>query len=142
MLENTLTQVTSMAKFKFVQDYPINASAKILYPYLSSAGGLKQWFCQDVEVDENKIYNFVWDNTNHYAEITGLRTNRSVRFVFLDENKKMPSDPSYIDFQIETSELVQEQYLRIIDYSEDNDVKGLTELWEHLIQNLREIIGG
>ena len=139
MYENTLTPMT---KFKFVQDYPINASSKILYPYLSTAGGLAQWFCQDVQVNEDKIYNFIWDNADHFAEITSQRTNRSVRFVFLNDDKSMPSDPSYIDFLIETSELVQEQYLRVIDYSEDNDVEALTELWEHLLQNLREIIGG
>jgi hypothetical protein len=129
-------------KTKFVREYPINASAKLLYPYLSTAGGLQQWFCDKVTVNGDKVYNFFWDGRNHYAEMTGHRTNRSVRFLFLDENKQNISDPSYIDFSIESSELTQEQFLKITDYTEEEDVEELSELWEHLLQNLREIVGG
>ncbi|NEM97925.1 START-like domain-containing protein [Pontibacter burrus] len=129
-------------KTKFVEEYAINASAKILYPYLSTAGGLVQWFCDDVVVEENKVFNFLWDGSNHYAELTNYRLNRSVRFMFLDENRNHVSDASYIDFSIETSELTQEQFLKVTDYSEENDVEELAELWDHLMQKLREIVGG
>jgi len=129
-------------KNKFVAEYPINASSKLLYPYLSTASGLAEWFCDDVKVEENKVYNFVWDGRNHYAELTGFRANRSVRFNFLDDNRQHVSDPSYIDFSIESSELTQEQFLKVVDYSEEDDQEELAELWEHLMQNLREIVGG
>ncbi|WP_018478081.1 START-like domain-containing protein [Pontibacter roseus] len=129
-------------KTKFICEYPINASAKLLYPYLSTASGLSQWFCDDVLVDEDKLFNFVWDGRNHYAEMTSHRTNRSVRFLFLDNNKHHASDASYVDFSIESSELTQEQFLKVIDYSEEEDVEELSELWEHLLQKLREIVGG
>src|SRR5690606_493821 len=100
-------------KTKFVGEYPINASAKLLYPYLSSASGLAQWFCDDVKIEEDKVYNFQWDGKNHYAELTSLRQNRSVRFLFLDQNKQHAADPSYIEFSIESSELTQEQFLKV-----------------------------
>jgi uncharacterized protein YndB with AHSA1/START domain len=131
-----------MNNTKFVQEYPINASAKMIYPYLSTPSGLSQWFCEDVRVNEDKIYNFIWDDKSHFAEMSSHRLNRSVRFVFLDAQKKHVPDPTFIDFCIETSELTQEQYLRIIDYSNDGDNDQLLELWDNLIQNLREIIGG
>ena len=38
----------TQVKTPFVVDYPINASPKILFPYLATAGGLAQWFCDDV----------------------------------------------------------------------------------------------
>nr|WP_242928463.1 START-like domain-containing protein [Pontibacter vulgaris] len=129
-------------KTKFVREYPINASAKLLYPYLSTASGLSQWFCDNVTINGDKVYNFVWDGTSHFAEMTGHRTNRSVRFLFLDDRKQPVSDPSYIDFSIESSELTQEQFLKVTDYTEEEDVEELSELWEHLLQNLREIVGG
>lgn len=129
-------------KTKFVGEYPINASARLLYPYLSTASGLAEWFCDDVRVEANKVFNFIWDNSNHYAEMTGFRSNRSVRFLFLDENRQHVSDPSYIDFSIESSELTQEQFLKVVDYSDEEDQEELAELWEHLMQNLREIVGG
>src|SRR5690606_19863503 len=102
---------------------------------------LAEWFCDDVKVGENKVFNFIWDGSNHFAEMTGFRTNRSVRFIFLDENRQHVSDPSYIDFSIESSELTQEQFLKVVDYSDEDDQEELAELWEHLMQNLREIIG-
>ena len=131
-----------MSKFKFTNEYPINASARMIYPYLSTASGLAQWFCHDVRLNEDKIYNFIWDNQNHYAEMNSHRTNKSVRFIYLDERKSHEPDPSYLDFSIETSDLTQEQYLRVIDYSEETDKDELLEMWEGLIQGLREIIGG
>lgn len=131
-----------MSKFKFTNEYPINASAKMIYPYLSTASGLAQWFCHDVRLNEDKIYNFIWDNQNHYAEMNSHRTNKSVRFVFLNDLKHHESDPNYMDFCIETSELTQEHYLRVIDYSEETDKDELYEMWDGLIQSLRDIIGG
>lgn len=130
------------AKTKFVREYPINASARLLYPYLSTPSGLAQWFCDDVMVNEDKVFNFFWDGHNHFAELASHRTNRSVRFLFLDKDKGHAADPAYIDFSIETSELTQEQYLKVVDYSEEEDVEELGELWEHLMQKLREIVGG
>ncbi|PRY15533.1 hypothetical protein CLV24_102155 [Pontibacter ummariensis] len=134
--------MTRATKTKFVREYPINASAKLLYPYLSTASGLAQWFCDEVNVDEDKVYNFFWDGRNHFAEMTSHRTNRSVRFLFLDQNKNTTPDASYIDFSIEASELTQEQFLKVVDYTEEEDVEELEELWDNLMQNLREIVGG
>ncbi|MDX5418043.1 MAG: ATPase [Hymenobacteraceae bacterium] len=134
--------MTRATKTKFVREYPINASAKLLYPYLSTASGLSQWFCDDVIVDEDKVYNFIWDGRDHYAEMTGHRTNRSVRFLFLDDHKNPIPDASYIDFSIESSELTQELFLKVVDYTDEEDVEELEELWEHLLQKLREIVGG
>ncbi|WP_347157033.1 START-like domain-containing protein [Pontibacter chitinilyticus] len=134
--------MTKATKIKFIREYPINASSKLLYPYLSTASGLAQWFCDDVVIDEDKHFNFIWDGRNHRAELTGLRTNRSVRFIFLDEHKRQQVDAPYIDFTIESSELTQEQFLKVVDYTGEDDKEELEELWDNLMQNLREIVGG
>lgn len=133
--------MTKATKTKFVREYPINASAKLLYPYLSTPSGLAQWFCDQAAVSNERYFKFVWDNRDHLAEMTSHRTNRSVRFLFLDADGNHRSDASYIDFSIEASELTQEQFLKVVDYS-DEDEEELEELWENLIQNLREIVGG
>ena len=114
----------------------------MIYPYLSTPSGLEQWFCDKVNLNEDKLFNFIWDNQSHYAEMTSHRTNKSVRFVFLTDDKKHEPDPSYMDFTIETSDLTQEQYLRVIDYSDEEDMDEMKELWDGLIVSLREIIGG
>ncbi|UOR06988.1 START-like domain-containing protein [Hymenobacter aerilatus] len=130
------------SKHRFTVEYPINASPKILYPYLASASGLTRWFCQDVKIDPDHRLNFIWDNQSHYAEISSHRTNKSVRFVFLSDQKRAVPDASYLDFCIESSELTQEVFLRIVDYSEETDEIELQEMWDNLIQTLREQVGG
>lgn len=130
------------SKVKFVREYAINASPKILYPYLSSASGLTRWFADNVNVLGNNVYNIIWDKEDHFAELTNMRSNRSARLVFLDENKQPVADADYVDFTIETSELTGEQFLRVIDYSAGQDEEEMEELWGNLILSLREIIGG
>lgn len=130
------------SKHRFTVEYPIKSSPKILYPYLASASGLARWFCQDVTLGPDHRLNFIWDNQSHYAEISSHRTNKSVRFVFLSEQKRTLPDASYLDFCIESSELTQEVFLRIVDYSEETDEVELQEMWDNLIQTLREQVGG
>ncbi|MFD2787286.1 START-like domain-containing protein [Hymenobacter rubripertinctus] len=129
-------------KHRFLVEYPINASPKILYPYLATASGLEQWFCQSVKVEGSHLFNFVWDNQPHYAEMASHRTNRSVRFVFLDDDRRPLADANYLDFLIEESQLTQEVYLRVLDYSEETDTVELREMWDSLMQKLREQVGG
>ena len=50
-----------MAKNKFQTEFEINASKKMLYPYIYSASGLAQWLADDVNINEDKIYNFIWE---------------------------------------------------------------------------------
>jgi len=120
----------------------MNASAKMMYPYLSTPAGLSQWLCESAVQLGDRRFNLIWDNEDHLAEMSSLRMNKSVRFSFLNTSKGVPGDYSYIDFSIETGELTQEQFLRIIDYTDVGDVEQLTELWDNLVQNLRELIGG
>ncbi|MBC7448644.1 MAG: ATPase [Hymenobacteraceae bacterium] len=130
------------AKFKFVAEYSINASARLLFPYLSTAGSLAQWFCDDVKLTPDHLFNFIWDGEAHYAAVTNLRQNRSIRFVFLSLQRQPLPDPGYIDFTLESSELTLEQYLRVTDYSEEHDKGELQERWDGLVQTLREQVGG
>ena len=49
-----------MAKQKFVGEFEINASKAMLFPYLSTASGLSQWFADDVNIDSfNKTLIFI-----------------------------------------------------------------------------------
>ena len=50
-----------MVKNKFVADYQINASKKIVFQYLSTASGLEEWFADEVKINEDKnyIFNFI-----------------------------------------------------------------------------------
>jgi uncharacterized protein YndB with AHSA1/START domain len=129
-------------KTRFVVEYPINASPKILFPYLATASGLSQWFCDDVRYVEGQRLNFIWDRENHYAEITSQRLNRGVRFVFLDEHRQLGPDANSLEFSLDSSLVTDEVYLRIVDYSASDDAEEQQEMWDGLVHKLREQVGG
>lgn len=133
-----------MGKLKFVSDYQINTSRKIIYPYLSTASGLSQWFADDVVINEDKFYNFIYDGEDHFARPTIMRSNRHVKFEFFDpqEGAENGADHSFIEFKLEENELTQTFYLRVIEYGDAFDEQEQRSIWEGLINNLKEIIGG
>lgn len=131
-----------MTKYKYIEEYEINASPKVIYNYLYSPINLSEWFANDVRVDRNKIFNFIWDEENHFAKMVIARTNKQVRFEFLGANKERTDDPEYVEFRLLESELTNSTFLKVTDYSEIDSEKDLEDLWQGLIINLREIIGG
>lgn len=139
-----ITTITAMVKNKFVSDYQINTSKKVIYPYLSTASGLSQWFADDVTINEDKVFIFVYDGEDHYARPTVMRLNHHVKFEFFDPEAEegAEEDHSFIEFKLEENELTQTFYLRVIDYGDTYDDQEQQEIWEGLITILKEIIGG
>lgn len=131
-----------MSKTLFTTDFEVNASRKMLYPYIFSPGGLSQWFADDVKIDEDKNYNFIWDNDDHVAKMAAHRTNHYVRFEFVSSDDQDKNDPSYFELRLELNELTQTTFLKIIDYSDMDDTEELQDLWSGLVSNLKETVGG
>ena len=130
-----------MTKFEYVGEFEFKASKKMLYPYLSSASGLSQWFADDVNIDEDKMLTVIWDGEENKAKMVAHRTNSLVRIEFLpkDEND---IDPNYVEFKLDMSDMTQSVFVRVTDYSEMEDKEELAELWENLMHKLKEIVGG
>lgn len=127
----------------FTADYEIHASIKMLYPYIQTASGLSEWFADDVTINnEDKSFTFFWDNEEHKAKLVAHRTNHFVRFEFLPEKKDDARDPSYFELRLEFNDLTQSVYIKILDYSDFDDLKELKDLWESLIESLRKTVGG
>ena len=131
-----------MAKKLFTEDYEIHASAKMLYPYISSASGLSEWFADNVNINPEKVYTFLWDNEEHRAVVASHRTNHFTKFEFLPEDEEDESDPSYFELRIELNELTQTTFLKVTDYSSFDDIDELRDLWNSLIDQLRSVVGG
>ncbi|MDF2157923.1 START-like domain-containing protein [Algoriphagus sp. CAU 1675] len=131
-----------MVKNKFVSDYQINASKKIVFHYLSTASGLEEWFADEVKINEDKVFIFDFDNEDHYARLASLRNNAHVKFEFFDPKNLEEDDNSYIEFKLEENELTQTLFLKVIDYSDGYDDDELVAIWDGLVSKLKEIIGG
>ncbi len=132
-----------MAKLKYVAEFEINASVKMLFPYLSTPSGLSEWFAEKVKVvnTEERIYDIVWDGISHLAKLTALQLNKHVKFVFLPENEADKEDPSYLEFKLVHNDMTETTFLKVIDYSLIDNEADLKELWISLIHSLCELIG-
>ncbi len=127
----------------FTADYEIHASVKMLYPYIQTASGLGEWYAEDVRINnEDKTFTFYWDDEGHKARQVSHRTNHFVKFEFVPETKEDEKDPSYVEFRLEFNELTQSVYLKISDYSDFDDHRELSALWDSLVEQLRTIVGG
>ncbi|MEZ7853818.1 MAG: START-like domain-containing protein [Cyclobacteriaceae bacterium] len=127
-----------MNKSKFIGEYSINASRKMLFPYISTASGLSQWFADDVNITEDKVYTMLWDGEVNRARIVSIKVNQHIKFEFEGEDD---DDLNSIEIRLEMNELTQEVYIKITDYS-DLDDQEVSDLWEGLIHDLKEIVGG
>ena len=130
-----------MAKQKFVGEYPINASRKMLFPYLSTATGLCQWFADDVNINNiDKTMIFIVDGDERIAVIDSIKSNRYVRFRFLKDDEK-PKQNDTLEFRLEINELTQEVFVRVEEYTESDDLDESYQIWDNLLAQLKEIIG-
>ena len=130
-----------MSKQKFIGEYPINASRKMLFPYLSTASGLCQWFTDDVDINNiNKTLIFITDGEERIAKIDSVKKNKSVKFSFLEDGE-LKKDNDYLEFKLEINELTESVFIRITEYTETEDLEESFQIWDNLLAQLKEIIG-
>lgn len=128
-----------MQKIKYSLEVEINASPKMLFPYLSTHSGLREWFADNVELSEDKSYLFYWDKQATKALRTSYKNNVSVKFEFIKPNEL--KDHAYLNILIDENELTQTSFLKITDYSEANDIQEMEFLWSNLLEKLKAVVG-
>jgi hypothetical protein len=122
-------------KKKIVLEYTLNSSPKILYPRLSTPGGLSEWFADDVNLNGN-IFFFIWENTEQRAALVQNKDNKYVRFKWLDD-----TEDSYFEFRIDTDELTGDVALVITDTVREEDEEDAIVLWDKQIAELKRVLG-
>lgn len=135
-----------MNKFEYNAEYEIRAAVKMVYPFIASPQGLEEWFADKVEVLSDKFLNIHWDNEQHLAKIVSQRNNSMIRYQFVENmveerTRTKNKDANFLELKLNYSELTDTTYLLITDYSEMNDEEVLRELWDGLIETLREKLG-
>jgi uncharacterized protein YndB with AHSA1/START domain len=130
----------NMEKFKFITEFELRSSPKVLFPYISTPSGLEQWFAEKVIVMPNQRFDFQWDGDSHIAKQTGLRINKGVKFEF-ENTSPDELDNNHLEIKLEVSELTQTTFLRVTDYSSNKDEAELISLWNGFMDNLKEIVG-
>ena len=123
-------------KKRILLEYTLNSSPKVLYPRLSTPGGLAEWFADDVNV-KGKIYNFIWDNSENLAEVVQRKENRYIRFHWVEDD-----DPdAYFEFRITMDELTGDVALVITDFVDESEKADAIELWNSQVAKLKHVLG-
>lgn len=123
----------------YTAEFEFKASRKMLYPYISTASGLSQWFADDVVVNEDNIFTFIWDDEQPQARIASQRMNRTIKFEFLEDDA--PSSP-YLEMRLEKNDLTGTVYLVVHDSATTDDEEEFHDIWNQITDSLREIVGG
>ncbi|MEN7547321.1 START-like domain-containing protein [Rapidithrix thailandica] len=130
-----------MAKYKYITEYEIRASVKMIYPYLATASGLQEWLADEVNINPDKTLTITWDDGDTYlAKVLSNRNNHHIKYEFTN-TKDEEGNCNTLEFKVDYNELTQSSFLRIFDVSEMDDEEELKELWGHLVEHLREILG-
>lgn len=127
-----------MAKYqKFELEYPVHASSKLLFEFLSSPSGLSEWFADDVNISKDGIYTFYWDKAEQKAKMLARKENTYIRFKWLDE----PKD-TFFEFRIEIDDLTSDVALIITDHAEDEQAMQAAKLlWNSQVSELLHSLG-
>jgi len=122
---------------KITLEYILNSSPKVLFPRLSTPGGLSEWFADNVNI-HGSVFVFYWDQSEQKAEIVQKKENKYVRFRWLET--KDP-DTQWFEFRINVDDLTGESALIITDFTNDDDKESTIDLWDSQIMKLKRVIG-
>ena len=125
-------------KIKFELEFPIQASAQMLYQYISSASGLCEWFADDVN-SRGVIFSFFWDGSEEKAQLISSKSNLFVKFRWLDDSDDQ--DKCFFEIRILVDEITKDLSLIISDFSDDDEVEESKLLWRSLIADLKQVLG-
>jgi uncharacterized protein YndB with AHSA1/START domain len=122
-------------KKRIVLEYTLNSSPKVLFPRLSTPGGLSEWFADDVNLKGN-LFFFIWEGVEERAEMVQKKENKFIRFKWLDEDEE-----SYFEFRVNVDELTGDVALVIVDMVEEEDEADEIVLWDSQIAELKHVLG-
>ena len=108
----------------------------ILFNCLTTASGLSEWFCDDVNLKDDK-FTFFWDGSEETATLKNVKKGESVKFQWDDDE----GEDYYFEMAIRIDDLTKEVALIVTDFHEDDEDE-LRLLWDNNIHKLKQAIGG
>ena len=117
-------------------EFSVNVSPSILFPRLSTAGGLVEWFADDISINSD-IYTFIWNGMEQQAKLVNSKKNSFIRFKWLDEAE----EESYFEFRIISDDITGDIALIVTDFAEEDEQGEMKDLWETQINNLKYALG-
>ncbi|MBO5272876.1 MAG: hypothetical protein IJ352_06525 [Muribaculaceae bacterium] len=125
-----------MEHIKYKMEFDMKSTpVSILWDYISSENGLKQWFADNVKI-KDKDYTFIWKGYSQEAKMVGMRKGLALKLQWLDAPSR-----TYFEMRILTSEMTDNTVLQITDFAEEDEMDESQDLWRSQIDTLRRVIG-
>jgi uncharacterized protein YndB with AHSA1/START domain len=123
-------------KVKFVLEYEIRSSSKILYSFISEPNGLSEWFADNVKVKDH-VYTFIWDDGEEQkAKLLSFKENKFIKFHWVDDEPY-----TFFEMEIVKDELTNDVALVITDFALAENLKDRSQIWDIQIDTLLHVIG-
>lgn len=120
---------------KIELEYQLKTSPALLYSRLSSASGLAEWFADNVIV-EGKKYTFIWNKTEHQAELVASKVNEFIRFKWIGNEST-----NEFEMRIVMDEITGDLALMIIDENDIDEHDDVVNLWDSVVAKLKTATG-
>jgi len=128
----------TMKREKFELEFPLRASPKMLFPFLSTPSGMSEWFCDDVN-SRSEMFTFFWDGSEEQARLIKKQQDRLVRFRWISDEED--GLETYFEFRIEVDALTNDTSIIVTDFAESDDMEEAKLLWDSQIRELQHLIG-
>lgn len=125
-------------KVKIELEFPVKASPAMLFPFLSTPGGLSEWFCDDVN-SRSELFTFFWDGSEESAKRLKKKNDKFIRFQWMDDADE--GNDYFFEFNIVVDELTHDVSLMVIDHVDPEEEEEAKLLWESQIHELLHTIG-
>ena len=125
-------------KIKYELEFPINSSPQLLFQYISDPSGLSEWFADNVN-SRGEFYSFLWDDSEEKARLVTKKTDERVRFRWMDEEDV--ETEYYFEIKIDRDEITKDVTLKVVDFSDEDDLEQSKLLWENQISDLKQVLG-
>ena len=125
-------------KEKFELEYLLKTSIRVLDNMIGSPSGLSEWFADDVTVRDD-IYSFEWNGSIEEARLVQKKMNSKMKFKWLEDEEN--GDDYYFEINFEVDSMTSAVSLKVIDFSEADEIESSKMLWEQQINDLKRIIG-
>lgn len=123
-------------KVQYQIEFPVKASAKMLYTYLSTPSGLSEWFADDVNSRGEK-FTFFWDDSEETAKLITKKTDKFIKYQWEED----ADTKYYFEFKIQEDDLTKDVSIIVTDHAEEDEVEEAKLLWESQIHQLLHVIG-
>lgn len=124
-------------KQKVQIEFNLRSTPTALYELISTPSGFAEWYCVDVDVNDDQ-YVFKWeDGEEEAATLIGRRLGEVIRFHRNDDE-----DPdSFFEFRIRIDDMTNDVALIVTDHAWPREIASVRNLWNTQIHELQRVLG-